>query len=238
MKQHLLYFMQAGKSGPIKIGYSKDIYNRLMVVQISNAQSIRLLGLIEGSRLQERAIQEQFAGDRIRGEWFQPSRALLKLIKTLPTILLDTVNFEWGDCAKCGREACDRHRDDDGLIRQYCRKCLMKIDGRMAKLIKAGKRKRVRLPVRSCIHCGRGTLTIRKGLCGACNEYFRRTGKMRPLTSHQGKCSRCKVPVVRAETKRCRKCSAYFYRYGVERPKRLFAPQVLASQRLIHRERV
>jgi hypothetical protein len=76
----LIYFIQAGKAGPIKIGISKDPRRRLRALQVPNAKTLSLLGCMEGDLDTEREIHSTFRYSRIRGEWFSPSPELMKFI--------------------------------------------------------------------------------------------------------------------------------------------------------------
>lgn len=77
-----IYFIQAG-SGPIKIGFSKDVSSRLMDLQVASPANLSLLATIEGYPEDETAVHCQFDGYRIRGEWFQPGPELLNFIASL-----------------------------------------------------------------------------------------------------------------------------------------------------------
>jgi hypothetical protein len=94
-----VYFVQAVNGGPIKIGFTShyDPTRRLRQLQLFSAEELRLIGLIraqtrdEGSGLRtgrERALEQslhrRFAAQRIRGEWFEPSDALLAMVAENP----------------------------------------------------------------------------------------------------------------------------------------------------------
>lgn len=71
-------FIQAGESGPIKIGFADNPIARMASLQTGHYQELRLLwatgGKTEGY---EQHLHSRYALDRIRGEWFRPSPALL-----------------------------------------------------------------------------------------------------------------------------------------------------------------
>lgn len=75
-----VYFVQAGKDGPIKIGHTNNITRRMMNMQQGNHLKLRLLRKRPGSRRDEKAFQDQFAHHRISGEWFVPAQELLDFI--------------------------------------------------------------------------------------------------------------------------------------------------------------
>ncbi len=80
----MIYFVQAGLNGPIKIGSSKKPLNRLSVMNVVWYEELYLRGLMPGWTHAEYDIHERFAKDRIRGEWFHPSDHLLQFIASLP----------------------------------------------------------------------------------------------------------------------------------------------------------
>ena len=76
----MVYFIQAGLSGPIKIGVANNPKARLHTFQVGHYEELRLLAAIEGAEPEEAALHRRFASLRIRGEWFRPARALLEEI--------------------------------------------------------------------------------------------------------------------------------------------------------------
>lgn len=77
----VIYFIQTGREGPIKIGWASSPEHagrRLTALQIGSAARLVLIGLRAGSTADEAALHERFAEDRIGGEWFWPSAALLE----------------------------------------------------------------------------------------------------------------------------------------------------------------
>lgn len=77
MKQNngLIYFIQSGKSGAVKIGWSStSAESRLMELQCGNPQKLSLVKTIENkTRSDECAMHKHFKHLHIRGEWFHPS---------------------------------------------------------------------------------------------------------------------------------------------------------------------
>ena len=66
----MIYFIQEAGLGAIKIGYAKDISQRLSTIQVCCPSKIDLLGVIEGNHSEEEELHFLFKKDRIRGEWF------------------------------------------------------------------------------------------------------------------------------------------------------------------------
>lgn len=98
--------------------------------------------------------------------------------------------YALSECERCGKPATDRHHKDDDTgnnarenIQLLCRRCHMEVDGRLSVFAELGKAnaKKMTKPPQQCSHCKRLKKPLRKGLCGACNEYRRRNGRDRPL---------------------------------------------------------
>lgn len=95
-----VYFIRFGNDGSIKIGTAHDIARRRVALQISCPEALVILGRLRPdveARLQRRAprvlvnrssmehtaehvVHEMFSAARIRGEWFRPTRSLMKFI--------------------------------------------------------------------------------------------------------------------------------------------------------------
>jgi hypothetical protein len=80
----MIYFIQVGKIGPIKIGHTmgNDIRDRFSSLQMSNPEELFCIGTIEGDRELEKTILAKFRCHRIRGEWHKPVPELLEFVKT------------------------------------------------------------------------------------------------------------------------------------------------------------
>jgi DNA-binding XRE family transcriptional regulator len=80
-----VYFLQAeDKTGPIKIGWAKDVYKRLGEIQNMSPTRLVILGVLECEREEEYTIHNIFSTDRLYGEWFNLSTELLNFIRPLP----------------------------------------------------------------------------------------------------------------------------------------------------------
>lgn len=92
MRDGYVYVAQAiGKStipGWIKIGWAKDIARRLVDVASVCGTDLTLLGCLRGTQAEERALQLQFADQRIGLDWFAPDGALRAFALTLPSPVL------------------------------------------------------------------------------------------------------------------------------------------------------
>lgn len=77
-----VYFIENGRGGPIKIGYSEsnNIKKRLVELQPYNPALLTLMCFIKGTRELEAYYHKKFAKYNIRGEWFERNDELDKLI--------------------------------------------------------------------------------------------------------------------------------------------------------------
>jgi hypothetical protein len=66
----LIYFIQSGKDGAIKIGFSIDPVSRMRDLQVAHPETLRLIFAIDGNHELEAALHVHFTEKRIRGEWF------------------------------------------------------------------------------------------------------------------------------------------------------------------------
>jgi hypothetical protein len=76
----VIYFIQAGARGDVKIGYAKThaaVDRRRATFQTGHSETLQILGVVEGEREDEATLHRYFAPDRVRGEWFRPTGALM-----------------------------------------------------------------------------------------------------------------------------------------------------------------
>lgn len=71
-----IYFIQIGSSGPIKIGHSLQPEQRMRQLQTAHPVTLRLLGVMRGTKERERILHTHFDWLRLRGEWFRPDEYL------------------------------------------------------------------------------------------------------------------------------------------------------------------
>jgi hypothetical protein len=76
----MIYFVQEN-NGPIKIGYSRSPHTRICSIKTNSSSAISLLGVIKGTKEEEKQLHSRFSHLRVRGEWFSPSEELLGFIK-------------------------------------------------------------------------------------------------------------------------------------------------------------
>ena len=77
-----IYFIQCGKNGPIKIGYTdKDPKERLSQLQTACPYELKLLWVYKDDDYSEKQIHEELKHEHIRGEWFRPGNDVLAFIR-------------------------------------------------------------------------------------------------------------------------------------------------------------
>lgn len=83
-----VYFMFCEMCDVVKVGFSRDFRVRRRELQRGTGHPLRVLGIHPGNRQIEARVHALFAAERVEGEWFRPSRALLRYIEehtTLPS---------------------------------------------------------------------------------------------------------------------------------------------------------
>jgi hypothetical protein len=77
----VIYFIQCGKSGPIKIGQTNnDVQERLNQLQTGCPYELKLLWVYTGDDYTESEIHSELSQERTRGEWFHPSGKVFEFI--------------------------------------------------------------------------------------------------------------------------------------------------------------
>ncbi len=76
----MIYFVQAGVNGCIKIGFAIDPEERLRKLQTAHDEELVLLKAISGDRGRETEIHQILAAHRKRREWFYPTADVFGLM--------------------------------------------------------------------------------------------------------------------------------------------------------------
>lgn len=77
----MIYFIQEGKSGPIKIGFTiNNIKSRLADLQVGNSRKLYVRAYFDGDKYDEKELHYVFGKYRLNGEWFTPAPEILKFI--------------------------------------------------------------------------------------------------------------------------------------------------------------
>jgi hypothetical protein len=80
-REGVVYFIQSGKDGPIKIGWSQDVGRRMSELQVANALPLALLGVTPGTMETESEFHARFAHLRMKAEWFKDSPEIRDFIE-------------------------------------------------------------------------------------------------------------------------------------------------------------
>lgn len=76
-----VYFFRCLDCKLIKIGFSKDYRKRKVQIERTTEHVLDIVGVMFGDRWTEAQVHGQFARDRVQGEWFRESPALLAYIQ-------------------------------------------------------------------------------------------------------------------------------------------------------------
>ena len=76
----MIYFIQSGDGGPIKIGRTANVKSRFKRLQIASPDVLTMLAVLDGHSTMEVALHKRFQDLKIRGEWYRPDAALLAWI--------------------------------------------------------------------------------------------------------------------------------------------------------------
>ncbi len=79
----MIYAIQAGSGGPLKIGYATDPYKRLRQLQTGSSEKLHLIKVVYGNREFEKKIHLELSAFRIHGEWFGVSDDVLAYLDRL-----------------------------------------------------------------------------------------------------------------------------------------------------------
>jgi DNA-binding XRE family transcriptional regulator len=77
----IIYFIQMGDGGPVKIGYTADLAKRINSLNCGSPHALNVLGTIPGTTAVERALHKLFKPYRMRLEWFEPAPEVIEWIK-------------------------------------------------------------------------------------------------------------------------------------------------------------
>jgi len=76
----MIYFIQYGEVGAIKIGFTHDIDNRMKQLQTASPEKLYLLYAMEGVYGDETKLHNKFKEFRKNGEWFRPADCIFNHI--------------------------------------------------------------------------------------------------------------------------------------------------------------
>lgn len=119
-----VYFIQA-ESGPVKIGYSSDVPQRLAQLQSGMREIMTLKATVSGDRALENYFHQTLRQSRVIGEWFSPTPMVIETIQAVAERGLAAVPPEYRPRPEY--EPQDM-RDDDDLLCE-CREYIIAIGG-------------------------------------------------------------------------------------------------------------
>lgn len=102
----MIYFIQQGNDGPIKIGHTTNVIRRLKSLQIGNPNWLQVLATAHGGHPLESELHARFQHLRLIGEWFEPAPELITYIRNIksafgrPQRVLGDGDHE--ECRMCG----------------------------------------------------------------------------------------------------------------------------------------
>ena len=70
-----VYVIQGNPGGPVKVGWSKVPEERLQALQTAHHETLRLVGIMPGAKVDEKRMQRLLRPHHVRGEWFDSSAA-------------------------------------------------------------------------------------------------------------------------------------------------------------------
>lgn len=76
----MIYFIQQGEYGPIKIGRTNNIKWRMADLKVASPYPLRLISTMEGGEKEEKLLHAAFSAVKLEGEWFGPDFCLLHFI--------------------------------------------------------------------------------------------------------------------------------------------------------------
>ena len=84
----MVYFIQGEQTNLVKIGKADDVLVRLQMLQCGSPDRLVILK-VDVASLSDRPYHEQFAEDRVHGEWFRASANLTTFLAALPASKFD-----------------------------------------------------------------------------------------------------------------------------------------------------
>jgi len=89
-----VYFMRAGYFGPIKIGFTKNVKKRVRNLQTACPEKLNILCVLKTNKKTEEAYHRMYNDVNINGEWFHPTKKLLKEIDTMAKAEMKYIHFD------------------------------------------------------------------------------------------------------------------------------------------------
>lgn len=127
----MIYFIQEGDDGPIKIGKAGAVERRLKSLQTAHHKELSILQVISGGAERESKIKNDLVKFKIKGEWFQPVPEVFEYMRSVkfteyevqdgrPFAVLyrESENSRTEICPFCGKS--HSHGIGDGHRQAHC----------------------------------------------------------------------------------------------------------------------
>lgn len=79
-KETIIYFVQSEVGGPIKIGRTDDMAQRMSNLSVGRPDKLKALAAVPWTLLDERQVHQKFSHLREKGEWFSATEELLAFV--------------------------------------------------------------------------------------------------------------------------------------------------------------
>jgi hypothetical protein len=79
----MIYFIQEGNDGPIKIGKAGAVERRLKTLQTAHHKELSILQVIPGGAERESKIKNDLTKFKIKGEWFHPVAEVFEYMRSV-----------------------------------------------------------------------------------------------------------------------------------------------------------
>lgn len=76
-----VYFLRDPVSRRIKIGHSKNVAKRRIVLSREVGHDLQIMGTMPGGRTLKRQLRKKFSAFEVEDEWFKPDELLLRFIE-------------------------------------------------------------------------------------------------------------------------------------------------------------
>jgi DNA-binding XRE family transcriptional regulator len=93
----MVYFIENTVTKNIKIGYAKNVKNRLYQLQVSSAEKLKVLGVGEGEIKDEQELHKILIDDKLSGEWFKPTSSVLLAVETYSKPFLNGITKKFNE---------------------------------------------------------------------------------------------------------------------------------------------
>jgi hypothetical protein len=76
----VIYFVRNQDGGPVKIGTSVNLAQRLATLKTEFSGNFQVLGIMDGNHVEERRLHAHFSHRRLNREWFAPGQEIDEFI--------------------------------------------------------------------------------------------------------------------------------------------------------------